>query len=86
MGVGTNKVVKAAVVCVMVNRQSSNGRQSSAGSSFVNFPVDPNETEKNQIAKFGYSGDPKNRIFGYSADPKNQSRMHPNLAIITQNR
>jgi hypothetical protein len=33
----------------------------------VNFPVDhPNETEKNRIAKFGYSGDPNNRIFGYS--------------------
>jgi hypothetical protein len=31
------------------------------------FPVDhPNETEKNRIAKFGYSGDPNNRIFGYS--------------------
>jgi hypothetical protein len=25
-----------------------------------------NETEKNRIAKFGYSGDPNNRIFGYS--------------------
>jgi hypothetical protein len=31
------------------------------------FPVDyPNETEKNRIAKFGYSGHPNNRIFGYS--------------------
>jgi hypothetical protein len=31
------------------------------------FPVDhPNETEKNQIAKFGYSGDPNNRITEYS--------------------
>jgi hypothetical protein len=26
----------------------------------------PNETEKNRIAKFGYSGDPNNQIFGYS--------------------
>ncbi len=31
------------------------------------FLVDhPNETEKNLIAKFGYSGHPNNRIFGYS--------------------
>jgi hypothetical protein len=34
-----------------------------AGSSFVNFPDDPNETKKkNRITKFGYLGYPKNRI------------------------
>jgi uncharacterized protein YvpB len=59
------------------------------------FPVDyPNETEKNRIAKFGYSGHPNNRIFGYSGHPNNRirffgspelTRMHPNLAIIAQN-
>ena len=47
MGVGTNKVAKAAIVCVMVKHRSSNGRRSRAGSSFVNFPDDPNETKKN---------------------------------------
>jgi hypothetical protein len=120
MGGGTDKVAKAAIVCVMVKNRSSNGRRSRAGPSFVNFPVDhPNETEKNRIAKFGYSGHPNNRIFGYSGLPNNRifgysvlrvtritefgssghpnnrirffgspelTRMHPNLAIIAQNR
>jgi hypothetical protein len=46
MGVETNKVAKAAVVCIMVMHQSSNGRR--AGFSFVNFLFDhPNETKKN---------------------------------------
>jgi hypothetical protein len=54
MGVGTDKVVKAAVVCIMVKHRSSNGRQSREGSSFVNFLVDhPNSSEFTQIAKFG---------------------------------
>jgi hypothetical protein len=48
MGVGTDKVVKAAVVCVKMKRQSLHGRRSHAGSSFVNFPVDPNETKKTE--------------------------------------
>jgi hypothetical protein len=39
----------------MVKHRSLNGRQSCAGSSFVNFLDDPKETKKNQIAKFGYS-------------------------------
>jgi hypothetical protein len=47
MGVWTDKVAKAAVVCIMVKCRSSNGRRSRAGSSFVNFLDDPNETEKN---------------------------------------
>jgi hypothetical protein len=47
MGVGTNKVGKAAIVCVMVKHRESNGRRLRAGSFFVNFPVDPNETKKN---------------------------------------
>jgi hypothetical protein len=67
MGGGTDKVAKAAIVCVMVKRRSSNGRRSRAGPSFVNFPVDhPNETEKNRIAKFGYSVIRVTRITEYS--------------------
>jgi hypothetical protein len=62
MGAAINKVVKAAVVCVMVKRWSSNGRPLHAGSSFVNFLDDLNETKKNRITKFGYLGHPKNRI------------------------
>jgi hypothetical protein len=47
MGVGTDKVANAAIVCIMVKHLSSNGRQSGPGSS-VKFPVDhPNETKKN---------------------------------------
>jgi hypothetical protein len=47
MGVETNKVAKAAVVCIMVMHQSLNGRQLCAGFSFVNFLFDHlNETKK----------------------------------------
>jgi hypothetical protein len=48
MGVRTDKVAKAAIVCVKMKRRSLHGRRSHAGSSFVNFPVDPNETEKTE--------------------------------------
>jgi hypothetical protein len=68
MGVGTIKVATAAIVCIMVKRQSLNGRQSvRRDSSFVTFPDDLCKIgmkQKNQIAKFGYLGDPKNQIFG----------------------
>jgi hypothetical protein len=48
------------------------------------FPIDhPNETKKNQIAKFGYSGDMNNQIFGYSV--LRVIRTHPNAPKFSDN-
>jgi hypothetical protein len=82
MGVGTDKVVTAAIVCIMVRRRSSNGRPSHAGSSFVNFPDDPKATKKNRIAKFGYLGDENNQIFGYLVIWVFSFSGHPNNQIF----
>jgi hypothetical protein len=55
------------------------------------FLVDhPNETEKNRITKFSYSGHPNNRIFGYSGEKPNSvlrvTQTHPNAPEFSDNR
>jgi hypothetical protein len=77
MGVGTDKVVTAAIVCIMVKCRSSNGRRSRAGSSFLNFLDDLCKIQMKQkklncqIPLFGSPKEPNIQLFGYSGDPNN---------------
>jgi hypothetical protein len=80
----------------MVKHWSSNGRQSHAGSSFVNFPVDhPNENKKNEspnsviwvtrITEYLVIWVIQViRLFGSLGDPNNRRTERPNSPECTR--